>query len=108
MSPSATKYVILQRNPSPYETPLTFLIGLLSASLSVTPAAETKSSALEPIPSCGPVAEYVWDDPQILRPYFANLHGSMGTKITRFGAVLHEGTVYDPASEYKHFVESSP
>jgi hypothetical protein len=30
-----------------------------------------------------PVGEYVWGDPKILRPYFANLHGPMGTKITR-------------------------
>jgi hypothetical protein len=75
--------------------PLTFLIGLLSASLAVTPAAKTKSKtratfAVERkadrlLLSEGqqPVAEYVWDDPQILRPYFANLHGPLGTKLTR-------------------------
>jgi len=30
-----------------------------------------------------PLGEYVFRDPKILRPYFANLHGSAGTKITR-------------------------
>lgn len=30
-----------------------------------------------------PVGEYVWGDPKILRPYFANMHGPMGMKITR-------------------------
>jgi putative membrane-bound dehydrogenase-like protein len=30
-----------------------------------------------------PLAEYVFSDPTILRPYFANLHGPTGTKITR-------------------------
>ena len=30
-----------------------------------------------------PVAEFVFVDPKILRPYFANLHGPTGTKITR-------------------------
>ena len=30
-----------------------------------------------------PLAEYVFGDPKILRPYFANLHGPTGTKITR-------------------------
>jgi len=30
-----------------------------------------------------PLAEYVFRDPKILRPYFANLHGLTGTKITR-------------------------
>jgi putative membrane-bound dehydrogenase-like protein len=29
------------------------------------------------------LGEYVWGDPKILRPYFANLHGLAGTKITR-------------------------
>ena len=68
-------------------------------------ATETKSSVLEPVLRSGkarsefavdlktdrlllsyakkPVAEYVWDDPQILRPYFANLHDPRGTKLTR-------------------------
>ena len=30
-----------------------------------------------------PLGEYVFRDPKILRPYFANLHGPTGTKITR-------------------------
>ncbi|MFM8272757.1 MAG: DUF6807 family protein, partial [Gemmata sp.] len=30
-----------------------------------------------------PLGEYVWGDPKVLRPYFANLHGPGGTKITR-------------------------
>lgn len=30
-----------------------------------------------------PLAEYVFRDPKILRPYFANLHGLTGVKITR-------------------------
>jgi hypothetical protein len=30
-----------------------------------------------------PLAEYVFRDPKILRPYFANLHGRTGVKITR-------------------------
>ncbi|MBM4023714.1 MAG: hypothetical protein FJ284_16015 [Planctomycetes bacterium] len=30
-----------------------------------------------------PLGEYVWGDPKILRPHFANLHGLGGTKITR-------------------------
>jgi putative membrane-bound dehydrogenase-like protein len=30
-----------------------------------------------------PLGEYVWEEPKILRPFFANLHGSTGTKITR-------------------------
>lgn len=30
-----------------------------------------------------PLAEFVFRDPKILRPYFANLHGPTGTKITR-------------------------
>lgn len=29
------------------------------------------------------LGEYVWGDPKILRPYFANIHGPGGTKITR-------------------------
>lgn len=30
-----------------------------------------------------PLAEYIFRDPRILRPYFANLHGPSGAKITR-------------------------
>jgi len=30
-----------------------------------------------------PLGEYVWGDQKVLRPYFANLHGSGGAKITR-------------------------
>lgn len=30
-----------------------------------------------------PVAEYVFDDPKILRPYFANVFGPSGTRLTR-------------------------
>ncbi len=30
-----------------------------------------------------PLGEYVWRDPKILRPYFANLHGPTCTKMTR-------------------------
>ncbi len=30
-----------------------------------------------------PLGEYVWGDPKVPRPYFANLHGPAGTKITR-------------------------
>ncbi|QDU19759.1 SUMF1/EgtB/PvdO family nonheme iron enzyme [Urbifossiella limnaea] len=30
-----------------------------------------------------PLGEYVWADQRILRPYFANLHGPGGTKVTR-------------------------
>ncbi len=30
-----------------------------------------------------PLGEYVWGDPKIRRPFFANLHGPTGTKITR-------------------------
>lgn len=30
-----------------------------------------------------PLGEYVWADPKTLRPYFSNLHGPTGTKITR-------------------------
>lgn len=30
-----------------------------------------------------PLAEYIFGDPRILRPYFANLHGPTGSKITR-------------------------
>jgi putative heme-binding domain-containing protein len=30
-----------------------------------------------------PVADYVFSDPKILRPYFANVHGPSGVKITR-------------------------
>ncbi len=30
-----------------------------------------------------PLASYVWDDPRILRPYFANLHAPSGAQVTR-------------------------
>ncbi len=30
-----------------------------------------------------PVAEFVFDDPKILRPYLANVHGPNGTRVTR-------------------------
>src|SRR5580765_3788973 len=30
-----------------------------------------------------PFATYVWKDPKILRPYFANIHAASGAQVTR-------------------------
>ncbi len=42
-----------------------------------------KSDRLEITHEGAPLAEFVFHDPKILRPYFANVYGPKGTKITR-------------------------
>lgn len=90
----------MMTSTSPRTTPKRYrAIGLLAVALGPWPAAAAAgpvSEAAPPVFECEskpdrlvithagrPVGDYVFRDPKILRPYFANVHTPNGTKVTR-------------------------